>query len=626
MNDKKVGLFKRVVNFLGKLANGFRTLISIGFVILFLVFIGGMFADNLEPLPEKGALYLAPSGILVDQRAYVPPLDQLLSDQSAMYAETVVRDIIKAVNSASTDPRITHLIIDTHYLEGAGIAKLEEISVALMNFRATDKPIIAMADNFTQAQYFLAAHADHIMLNPMGSVILNGFGAYRNYYRDALDKLKVNIHIFRAGAFKSATEPFSRNTMSELSREETSDRVNRLWQYYSATVETLRNLEKGSIDNYANNLHLNAQALGGDLSKLAQQQGLVDQLATRSEILDYLNAQIPGTQGEFDSVDMNTYLMHIEREELAAAAVAPLDKIAVVVAKGTILDGDQPEGTIGGDTLSQILNDLERDEQIKAVVLRVDSPGGSAFAAEIIRNAIGKVTERDILLVVSMGSYAASGGYWIAAEADSVLALSTTITGSIGVYGMIPTVEDSLAALGVYTDGVGSTDIAGIMRLDRPLSAQTKTLFQSSVEHIYDRFIKLVANGRDITIEAVDQIAQGRVWTGQQALELGLVDRLGDLNDAIQVAAELADIEQYRVEYLSRMLSPQELLVQQLSQNISASLAGLGLQPRWLSTELSSELSTELLSRARSALSPLTKLREFNDPRGIYLHCDNCPI
>ncbi len=622
MSDKKVGLFKRALNFLAKLANGLRTLISIGFVILFLVFIGGMFADNLEPLPDRGALYLAPSGILVDQRAYVPPLDQLLSDQSAMYAETVVRDIIKALNSASKDQRITHLVIDTDYLEGAGIAKLEEISGALMNFKATDKPIIAIGDNFTQAQYFLAAHADHIMLNPMGSVMLNGFGAYRNYFKDALDKLKVNIHIFRAGTYKSAIEPFSRNAMSVQSKAENSDRVNRLWHYYSSTVESLRNLDKGSVDNYANNLHLNAQALGGDLSQLAQQQGLVDQLASRSEILDYLNAQIPGTEDEFDHVDMATYLMHIEYEELVAAAAAPSDKVVVVVAKGTILDGDQPEGTIGGDTLAYILNDLDNDPQIKAVVLRIDSPGGSAFAAEIIRDAIGKITERDIPLVVSMGSYAASGGYWIAAEADSILAMSTTITGSIGVYGMIPTVEDSLAALGIYTDGVGSTDIAGIMRPDRPLSQQTKTLFQSSVEHIYDRFIKLVANGRSTTAEAVDQIAQGRVWTGQQALELGLVDQLGGLNDAIQVAAELAEIDQYRVEYPSRILSPQELLVQQLTQNISASLAGLGLQPAQLSTEL----STGLLSRARSALSPLTKLSEFNDPRGIYLHCDNCPI
>ena len=622
MSDKKVGLFKRVLNFLGKLANGLRTLISIGFVILFLVFIGGMFADKLEPLPERGALYLAPSGILVDQRAYVPPLDQLLSNQSAMYAETVVRDIIKAVNSASTDPRITHLILDTDYLEGAGIAKLEEISAALVNFKATDKPIIAIADNFTQAQYFLAAHADHIMLNPMGSVMLNGFGAYRNYYRDALDKLKVNIHIFRAGVYKSAVEPFSGNAMSEQSKEETSDRVNRLWNYYSATVETLRNLDKGSVDKYANNLHISAQALGGDLSQLAKEQGLVDQLASRSEIIDYLNAQIPGTLDEFDSVDMGTYLMHIEREELAAAAVAPSDKIAVVMAKGTILDGDQPEGTIGGDTLSHILNDLDRDPQIKAVVLRVDSPGGSAFAAEIIRDAIGKITERDIPVVVSMGSYAASGGYWIAAEADSILAMSTTITGSIGVYGMIPTVEDSLAALGIYTDGVGSTDIAGNMRFDRPLSQQTKTLFQASVEHIYDRFVALVANGRSITPEAVDQIAQGRVWTGQQALELGLVDRLGDLNDAIQVAAELAAIDQYRVEYPGRRLSPQELLIQQLTQNISASLAGLGLQPEWFSTDL----PTELYARAQLALRPLIKLGEFNDPRGIYLHCDSCPI
>jgi len=492
---------------------------------------------------------------------------------------------------------------------------LEEVSAALVRFRETDKPIIAVADNFSQAQYFLAAHADKILLNPMGAVMITGFGAYGNYYRDALDKLKVKVHVFRAGQFKNAVEPFSRNNMSAQAREETSDVINRLWQYYSSRIEQLRELDEGSIDNLANNLHSKFQALDGDAALLAQQERLVDQLATRSEIRAYLNEQIPNNaDGEFNAIDTDMYLAHIRREEMAA--VQTDNRVAVVVAKGTILDGDQPEGAVGGDTLAQILAELKYDTQIKALVLRVDSLGGSAFASEVIRDALNNIAEREIPVVVSMGSYAASGGYWIAAEADKILAMSTTITGSIGVYSMIPTVEDSLATLGVYSDGVGSTDIAGIMQLDRPMSEQAKIILQTSVENIYSRFVNLVAAGRNTTTTEIDKIAQGRIWTGRQALELGLVDQLGGLDKAVRVAAELAEISDYSVVYPSRILSPYEQLVQEINHSISASLSRFGIDG----------LPASLYSRAQSLLTPLIQLSDFNDPRGLYLHCDGCPI
>ena len=616
MTDKKTTLIGRIFGFLGKLIKAIKTLISIIFVGLFILVIAGMFADDLQPMPDKGALYLAPSGILVDQRSYIYPTDQLLANPSAPDAETLVRDIIEAVDTARTDDRITHLVLDTDYLEGAGIAKLEEISGALMRFKATDKPIIAVADNFNQSQYFLAAHADNILLNPMGAAIITGFGAYGNYYKDALDKLKIKIHVFRAGKFKSAAEPFLRNDMSAEAREETADVVNRLWQYYSSRIEQLRELDRGSINNLANDLHHKFQAVDGNAAVLAQQEGLIDQLATRSEMRAYLNEQIPSNiDGEFNATDMDTYLAHIRREESALAQTG--DRVAVVVAKGTILDGDQPEGNVGGDTLSQILAELKYDPQIKALVVRVDSPGGSAFASDVIRDALDEVAQRDIPVVVSMGSYAASGGYWIAAEADEILAMPTTITGSIGVYSMIPTVEDSLASLGVYSDGVGSTDIAGIMQLDRAMSEQTKIILQTGVDNIYSRFINLVADGRQLSTAGVDKIARGRIWTGQQALELGLVDQLGGLDKAINAAAELAEISDYRVVYPSRLLSPYEQLVQEISNNISVSLSQLGIN-HWLHSSIG--------LKAQSILSPLKYLNNFNDPRNMYLHCDKCPM
>lgn len=616
MSEKKQGFWRRISNFISKLTKLVRTLFSVVFLIFFIIIISGMFADDLQPMPDQGALYLAPSGILVDQRSYIAPLDRFLSADNPVNSETVVRDIIEALDSAGSDDRISHLILDTSYLEGAGIAKLEEISTALLNFKQSNKPIIAVADDFNQAQYFLAAHADHILLNPLGSVMLTGFGAYNSYYKDALEKLRVNVHIFRAGIYKNAVEPLSRNNMSAAAREETQDILDQLWHFYSSKIEELRGLENGTIDNLANNLHTKVTEVEGDFALLAQREGLIDQIASRRGILAYLDEQIPGTDGEFNSVDLWTYLSHIERETIALEAEP--NTIAVVMATGTILDGEHPEGTIGGDTLADILNGLDIENNVKAVVLRVDSPGGSAFASEVIRDAMSNITQEDIPIVVSMGSYAASGGYWIAAEADAILAMSTTITGSIGVYSMIPTVEDSLAALGIYSDGVSSTDLAGMMQLDRPMTEETKIILQSSVENMYSRFIELVANGRESTPAAVKKIAQGRVWTGQQALELDLVDQLGGLDKAIQVAAELADLDSYSVEYPTRYLSPQEQFLQQLSSGISLSLEQLGLDKALL--------PNSLYRQTQSLLSPLIRFVDLNDPRGIYLHCDNCPL
>ena len=529
--------------------------------------------------------------------------------------ETLVRDIIESLDSAAYDSRITHLVMVTDYLESASVAKLEEISQALMRFKATGKPVIAVADNFTQSQYFLAAHADEILLNPMGSVLITGIGAYGNYFRSALDKLDIKVHVFRAGDYKSAAEPFLRNNMSAEAKEDISAVINQLWQSYTNKIESLRELKKGTIDNLANNLHSQLQTTQGDTAKLAYNAGLIDYVATRSEMHKYLNSQIPNDMhGEFIAIDMPYYIANIRRETSHKQAA---DKIAVVVAKGTIFDGEQPEGDIGGDTLSQILSDLRYDPQIKGIVLRVDSPGGSAFAADNIRDSLYGQGNHKVPIVVSMGSYAASGGYWIAAEADKIVAMPSTITGSIGVYSMIPTFEKTLAKLGVNSDGVGTTDIADIMQLDRPMSKQAKVILQSSVDHIYDRFINLVANGRGQSPEAIHDIAQGRIWTGQQALENGLVDQLGGLNEAITAAAELAGIEDYSVIYPSRILSPQEQFFQDISQNFSASISKIGF----------SKFTSSLINNeAMTAISPLKYLSEFNDPRGVYLRCDNCAL
>ena len=616
MSEKKPGIIRRFFRFIGSIVTGIRYLFSLLFVGLFLMLIVGMFAEDIQPIPDKGALYLAPSGVLVDQKTYTDPFDQILMGNSQSDSETLVRDVIEALDTARIDSRITHLLLDTDYMAGGGISKLEEISSALLRFKKSGKPIIAVGDNFNQQQYFLAAHADEILLNPLGSVSITGFGLYNSYFKEALDKLNINMHVFRVGDYKSAVEPFLRNNMSANVKQESRELVDSLWQFYSSQVEHLRGLPDGAIDDFANNLHLKLQAANGDTSALAKQQNLVDQIATRTQMFAYLNEVLPGTDGEFDSINMKAYLNH-NRLTSRTSAAAKAHKVALVVAKGSIVDGEQPEGTIGGDTLASIFARLRDEDEVKAVVLRIDSGGGSAFASDIIRDAISATQKKGIPVVVSMGSYAASGGYWIAADADRVLALSTTLTGSIGVFGIVPTVEDSLAALGIYSDGVGTTDIAGMMRLDRPMTQQSEMIFQAGVDNIYTRFITLVADGRNSTPAAVHEIAQGRVWTGEKALELGLVDQLGDLNDAINVAAELANLAEYEVDYRRKPLTVYEQLLMEMSSNISASFAGLGIN---------SWLPDSLRQQAKVILKPLQVLDTLTDPRGIYLYCDNCPL
>jgi len=611
-----MGIIRRIFRFVGTVISGIRTLLGVVIFGFVLIAIAGMFADNLQPIPDKGALYLAPGGFLVDQKTYTDPLEKLLSQ--GMESETLVRDIIEALDAAASDSRITHLLLDTDYMAGAGLSKLEEISSALVRFKQSGKPIIAVADDYGQQQYYLAAHADEILLNPLGSVLITGFASYRSYYKEALDKLRVKVHIFRVGDFKSAVEPYMGNSMSTGVKEERRAMIDELWQFYSSQIENLRGLPTGAINDYTNNLHTKLRSANGDSAMLAQQQGLVDQVASRTQMLKYLNEVIPTTDGEFNSINLKGYLSHVRREQLISTA-AKEHRIALVVAKGTIMDGEQPEGSVGGDTLAGIFADLRKDENVKAVVLRVDSPGGSAFASEVIRDAMAATRAEGVPIVVSMGSVAASGGYWIATEADRVLALSTTITGSIGVYGIVPTVERSMEALGIYSDGVSTADISGIMQLDRAMTPQAEMVFQAGVDNIYTQFLALVAEARNSTPAEVHEIAQGRVWTGEQALELGLVDQLGDLNEAVKVAAELANLADYMVDYRRKPLSAYEQLLLSMSSSAGTSLANLDIETKdsWL---------PDLLSRqAKTLVQPLQALDNLSDPRGMYLFCDQCP-
>lgn len=613
MNEKKPGIFRRIFGLINKVANFLRTLISLLFLVIFIAIIFSLFQQNIQPLPERAALRIAPGGVIVDQKTYRDPLTELMQQSTEYDGETLLRDLIEAINLAATDPRITSLVLELDHLAGGGISKLEEVGQALENFKASGKPIIAVGDNYTQDQYYLASYADEIYLNPMGMVILTGYGSYPNYLSSALQKLKINVNVFRVGKYKDAIEPFIRDSMSTSSKEHTLSWLNTLWDVYTSRIEDLRNLPSDALDDYINNQSDKLIEYNGDSATLALHTGLVDQLASRPEMLARLQ-QLAGADNSDDyrHIDFTRYLNHHNRT--AALTQQSPNKIGLIVAKGAILDGSQPHGTIGGDSLAALLHQARQDPQIKVLVLRVDSPGGSAFASDVIRQEIAVTREQGIPVVVSMGSLAASGGYWISANVDHIWATPTTLTGSIGVFGIVPTFEDSLAALGVYSDGVGTTQLADVFHLDRPMSEQAKKLLQLNVDNIYDRFLSLVATGRNSTPEEIHKIAQGRVWSGLKAKELGLVDNLGSLQDAIQGAANLTGLKDYQLEVIKKPLTFYEQLVQELSRQ------GIRL-PRGA---LQSWLPSGLLAELRPLVGRLDFLKNLNDPRGVYAQCLLC--
>ncbi|TXS92140.1 signal peptide peptidase SppA [Parahaliea maris] len=578
-------------------------------VVLYLVFSGG----GPEPLPAKAALLLNPTGVVVEERSPVDPLVALAGQANPSSHEVLLRDVLDAIRYAAEDPRINALVLELDGLMSVGMSKTLEIREALQAFRSSGKPIIARGDYYTQDQYLLASQADTLILHPFGAVALEGFGSYRNYFRDALDKLSVNVHVFKAGEHKSVAEPYLRNDMSPGEREITARWLTDLWQRYTDEVEQRRGLEPGAVNSYVNGYAAALRAQGGDTAKAARAAGLVDELMPHSQSNDYL-ADLVGARDAEHRYEAITFEHYVRRQRPLSLSEPHTDRVAVVTAEGNILPGEQPPGSIGGDSLAWLIRDAAARDGVKALVLRVNSGGGSVFASEVIRQAVLEVQAGGLPVVVSMGSVAASGGYYIAASADRIFATPATITGSIGVFAAIPTFEDLMGRLGVSTDGVGTTDLAGSLRVDRPLNEQVASALTSSVEFTYRNFLELVAEGRGMTVEQVDAVAQGRVWSAADAREQGLVDELGSLREAVAAAAELAGLDAPEVEYINQPLSPRELLLQQLSER--ASPMGLeALVPRTASLE-------RLLAPLQEAADLIVSLR---DPAHLYMRCLACP-
>jgi len=614
VSDKKPGILRRLLRFLGSAVRIVRTLLSTVLLLVFIAVLASLFGHDLKPLPEHALLRIAPTGTLVEQRSYADPRE-LLGPGGGPAPETRVADLVEAIGAAATDARIAGIVLELNELAGGGIDKLDTLGQALLAFRASGKPVIAVGDAYTQPQYYLASFADEIHLNPFGNVLLTGLGSYHLYFKEALAKLRINFHVFRVGTYKDAVEPFIGTGMSDASREHTSAWLTELWREITAGIETRRHLTPGTVDDYVNAADIKLAAAHGDGSQLALQSGLIDHVSTRPELL----ARLRGLAGDgdeerdYDYVDPREYLVHVNLHKPAAAEQP---KIGVLVASGVMYDGNQQAGAIGGDSLARLIRQTREKAAIKALVLRIDSPGGSAFAADLIRQELLATKAAGIPVVVSMGTVAASGGYWIAAEADEIWAETTTITGSIGVFGMVPTFEETLAAIGIHNDGVGTNPLAGALRIDRPLSDQAARLIQGSVDNIYQRFVGLVATGRGLDAEAVDRIAQGRVWTGRQAQERKLVDHLGGLDAAVAAAAVRAGVEDYETVPIEPTLDLRERFLRQLMESGQLPEAGILAPAASLTTRVDELL--RLLDRG-AASDWMTAARH-----SVFLHCLEC--
>jgi protease-4 len=584
-------------------------------LLLLLALLGiviGALRQSTPRLPQKAALVVRPSGDIVEQLSG-EPIERAFSEaQGQGTPQTLLWDLTTAIRTAASDPRIAVLVIDTDDMGSAGQAKLEELAAAIASFRHSGKKIIARGTYFLQSQYYLAAQADEVYLDPFGFVLLDGYDRYRMFFKDALDKLAVDMHLFRAGKFKSAAEPFIRHDMSPEDREESDAYLQALWRGYRTAVSSARNLKAEAIAQYANSYVSAVAAAGGDTAKVAKDSGLVTGIKTQQEVeellIDLAGAD-PGGKS-YRQVSVADYLRatHAEDKQRGKGVA-----IGVVVASGEILDGKQSPGTVGGESTAQLLREARQDDEIRAVVLRIDSPGGSVLASEQIYREVLALKKDGKPVVVSMGDVAASGGYYIAAAADQIIASPNTITGSIGVFAQIPTFSRGLAKLGINVDGVGTTPLSGATRLDRPMSPEAGRLVQITVDHAYEEFLARVAKGRGKTREAIDAIAQGRVWSGMDARQQGLVDRLGGYDDAVTEAASRAGLKgSYGVRRIEIELSWAQQLLFQIRSTGERMLERFGL---------AHAAAGQLVQRLQPLQLELARWARLSAPNSVYAYC-----
>lgn len=605
------GFFKwtwRVLNFVREMV------LNLFFIFLVLVGVGIWMqignGSNSEQT-ARGALLLDISGVIVDKPSTNHRLGalgrQLFGASSDRLQENSLFDIVNAIRQAKDDRNITGIVLDLKNFTGADQPSMRYIGKALREFRDSGKPVFAVGENYSQGQYYLASFANKIWLSPQGQVDLHGFATNGLYYKTLLDKLKVSTHVFRVGTYKSAVEPFIRDDMSPAAREADSRWIGELWQNYLNTVSANRQISPQQLFPGAQAIIDGLTSVGGDTAKYALDHKLVDALASSADVEKSLTKQFgwSKTENNYRAISYYDYSLKTPADTGGT--------IAVIFANGAIMDGEETPGNVGGDTTASQIRDTRLDPKVKAIVLRVNSPGGSVNASEVIRAELAAARAAGKPVVVSMGGMAASGGYWISTPANYIVASPSTLTGSIGIFGVINTVENSLSSIGVHSDGVSTSPLADIS-MTKALSPEVQQMMQLSIEYGYKRFITLVADARKRTPEQIDKIAQGHVWTGEDAKANGLVDSLGDFDDAVAKAAELAKLKQWHLDYYQDEPTVLDMVMDSMTGSVRAMLP----------EAIQAMLPAPLVSAANTVKAEGDKLAAFNDPQNRYAFCLTC--
>lgn len=605
------GFFKwtwRVLNFVREMV------LNLFFIFLVLVGVGIWMqignGSNSEQT-ARGALLLDISGVIVDKPSTNHRLGalgrQLFGASSDRLQENSLFDIVNAIRQAKDDRNITGIVLDLKNFTGADQPSMRYIGKALREFRDSGKPVFAVGENYSQGQYYLASFANKIWLSPQGQVDLHGFATNGLYYKTLLDKLKVSTHVFRVGTYKSAVEPFIRDDMSPAAREADSRWIGELWQNYLHTVSANRQISPQQLFPGAQAIIDGLTSVGGDTAKYALDHKLVDALASSADVEKALTKQFgwSKTENNYRAISYYDYSLKTPADTGGT--------IAVIFANGAIMDGEETPGNVGGDTTASQIRDARLDPKVKAIVLRVNSPGGSVNASEVIRAELAAARAAGKPVVVSMGGMAASGDYWISTPANYIVASPSTLTGSIGIFGVINTVENSLSSIGVHSDGVSTSPLADIS-MTKALSPEVQQMMQLSIEYGYKRFITLVADARKRTPEQIDKIAQGHVWTGEDAKANGLVDSLGDFDDAVAKAAELAKLKQWHLDYYQDEPTVLDMVMDSMTGSVRAMLP----------EAIQAMLPAPLVSAANTVKAEGDKLAAFNDPQNRYAFCLTC--
>lgn len=603
------GIFKwtwRLLNFIRELV------LNVIFILIVLVGVGiWLQAKSDSAESGRGALLLNISGVVVDKPSVNDKLGvigrQLLGTNSNRLQENSLFDIVDAIRQAKGDSSITGIVLDLKDFAGANQTSMQYIGKALREFRDTGKPVYARGDYYNQNQYYLASFANKIWLSPQGGVDLRGFATNTLYYKSLLEKLKVSTYVFRVGTYKSAVEPYLRDNMSPAAREADSLWVGELWQNFITTIAANRQITAQQAFPGAQVMLDNLKKLNGDTAKYALDNKLVDELASNTQVDQALIKQFGWSKENNDFSSISIYDYNIK------PASSTGDAIAVIFANGAIMDGPETTGQVGGDTTAAQIRDARLDPAVKAIILRVNSPGGSVSASELIRGELQAARDAGKPIVVSMGGMAASGGYWISTPANYIIANPSTLTGSIGIFGVINTVQDTLASVGVYTDGVSTSPLADLA-VTKALSPEVQQMIQLSIEHGYQRFIDLVANARHMTPDQVDAIAQGHVWTGEDAKAKGLVDALGDFDDAVAKAAELAKLKQWHLSFWQ----DEPTLIDRVFDSVTGSVRAA------LPQALQAYLPAPLADAAMAVKAQNDQFATMNDPQNRYAFCLTC--